>query len=646
MEKETIDLSIVDLLKKKKKVLDHHNNLFFNKNKSVISDSDYDILLEEFHKLLEEHPEEANLVTDGNKMLPVSLKQSSLALVKHPSPMRSIQHRLFDYPSLETQFARHPSVVEPVYESKLDGLALEIHYEQGNLVRILTKGDEVNGEDVTHALPLFNNIPTKLPLLSPDNLVVRGEGFITNSNFVRYNEAATTPAKNQRNAVSGWVRTSAENQNEEVLGLLSFYVYWCDNNFEEHTYRKVMDKVVQLGFEKCPEVSLLHIRNNVRSTTLPTDGIVIKLFLKHEFSFIDEQSYMQLAYKYPAETGDSPVLAVTWQVGRTGYATPVALYEPIMLMGVECQKASLHNYRQFISHGLRIGSVVRIARRGDVIPHVVGVVDKGKGKAIHAPKECPSCGEPLVFQGENNEEVYLRCLNVTGCPAQIGQRCYNLADKTAFDIKGIGLVTLVKLIEEGIIKQPADIFKLQVGYVNQGVYDRIRQARNITFDRFIKSLSLPEVGVTIAGNIAEHVKDPAKLLGYLNSVEKLTQIKDIGKGIALGISVAVDDEDFLKNYYALLDEVNIIPAYLHDPGYTHQVCITGTTSRTRAELEEFFAKHEIELKDRLTKMSNCLLVGSDPGKNKLAMAEKYQKPVIDINNAPDLMTIVKLIKEV
>ncbi|ASU03807.1 putative NAD dependent DNA ligase [Erwinia phage vB_EamM_Joad] len=640
---KAINQDILEQMQTLHEQIAHYNHLHFVENKSEISDEEFDALMRELNTLKATNPKEARELEKKSAVIPLSGGGTELELARLEEKMLSL-NKVYNQGELDIFMKQQPEGATFSYEYKLDGLALELNYVNGVLKEILTRYDGSNGELVTHALPLFNNIPLEVPeWRDVPSRRVRGEGYINYANFARYNEVSTLPAKNTRNSVAGWVRALPQNQNPLAKGLLSFNTYWCDADFGKLTYDEVMDELVKLGFERAPKITELYIENNVRSTVVPVDGVVIKvneLALQKKQGNRSNSPRWAIAYKFPAETAETRLTDVVWQVGRTGAVTPVIQYSPIMLMGAECSRATIHNYRRFINHGLRIGSRVLISRNGDVIPHLAKVIDNGNGKIIHAPKACPSCGALLSYEGENDEAIHLRCNNVASCPAQLAQRCYNLVDKDGLDIDGIGLVTITKWIEEGLVKNPADIFRLPESATNPGIYTRIHAARQVPLNKFIKALSLPSVGVVTAMNIAKAVGD-YELPYFLTQVELLAAIPDIGPGTAMEIANAAQDPEFVKLLTRLLEEVSLIPPKVEV--YTCKAAISGSTSMPRSELEDIFRESGIEITNKVTKDCKVMLVGQRPSNPKVAKANKFGLPVIDVVSVPDIQALIERI---
>lgn len=640
-----INQDILEQMQTLQEEIARHNHLHFVEDQSEISDEEYDAKVQRLNIMMSTNPHETKELKKQDKVIPLSGKGTELETAELVDKMLSL-NKAYSQGELDVFMRQQPEGATFNYEYKLDGLALELVYRHGKLEDILTRYDGANGEVVTHALPLFNNIPHEVPQWSAEPLRrVRGEGYITYANFAKYNEISPVQAKNTRNSVAGWVRALPQNQNPLVNGLLSYNVYWCDTDFGKTKYNDVMEELVKLGFERAPKISEIYIENNVRSTEVPVDGVVVKvdeLALQKQQGNRSNSPRWAVAYKFPAEVAETTLVDAVWQVGRTGAVTPVIQYSPILLMGVECTRATIHNYRRFINHGLRVGSRIIISRNGDVIPHLAKVVDNGKGPIIHAPKSCPSCGSLLAYEGENDEAIHLRCKNEATCPAQLAQRCYNLVDKNGLDVDGIGLVTITKWIDQGLVKNPADIFRLPENAMAQNVWTRLHAARQVPMNKFIKALSLPGVGVVTAMNIAKSVGDH-ELPYFLSQVELLTEVPDVGVATAMDVAAAATNPEFAKMLARLLEEVTLIPPKVEN--YVCKVAVSGSSSIARSELEELFKAQGIETTNRVTKDCKLMLTGNKPSNPKVAKAKKLNLPVIDISSMTDVQSLIERILE-
>lgn len=642
----TVDNELLELYELDKQI-QYHADLFFKHDTSEISDSEYDTLVARFEALAKLHPEEASELTSHTAAVPISDKGTELDTVVMATSMLSLRKALTKE-QLATAMELFPKDEDVVYEYKLDGMALDIEYNFGKLKSISSRWDGIVGEDVTHALPLFKNIPGFLEEVKHlETYNIRGEGYITNKDFDDYCKVAITKPKSPRNSVSGWIRSLPENQNPLVIGLLSFSAYYSSYRFGESTYVGMMNHVMDMGFDIPERLTPKYVENDIRCNKVPVDGIVIKLnkfSAQEDMGSTSKHPRWAVAYKFPPMGATTAITDVVWQVGRTGNVVPVAEFKPVHLMGADCRRATIFNYRSFMQIGLRKGTIVQITRNGDIIPQVAAVIEVGTGARIKAPKNCPSCDSVLQMDGGNAEAVHLRCSNVSSCPAQLIQRVINLTDKNGFDIKDVGPTLISHYITNGFIKRPSDIFDITEEMIGKKIKTAIENSRQVPLNRFIKALSLPAVGdvgsyklaVALSSNfdgMEEFFRNPAKM----------EEIDDIGLGTAMDVARRFEDKDFLEFYYDLLKKVTLIPVVATN--VTHRICITGSLDMTRGELEEYFSTHGIEVHDRVTKGTCFVLKGNKPSQSKIDKAIKMGIGYAEFSSFQSLEKAVAFIKE-
>jgi DNA ligase (NAD+) len=628
----------------------YHADLFFNKDTQEIPNHVYDDMVERWNDLANDHPDIAELFEVHNKPVPIhEATNEGLLVIKFDMPMLSMKKAL-----THDQFFKWQNNLKPdtafFYEIKLDGLALELLYVMRKLVGIYTRGDGLEGEDVTHALPLFCNIQETLPEFYPDEYRVRGEGFISWTNFHLYNETVVKPKATPRNAVSGWVRALAKNQDKNARNLLTFCVYWSSDNLGATSYEDLRDQWVMHGFHPVPQATLQAIKDNVVSRDWPMDGIVAKvnsLEYQQELGEGNKHPNWSIAYKLPFEEGESPLESVEWNTSKTGRVVPVLIYAPIQLGGVMCRRASLDNYKQFVALDLHEDSVLAITRNGDVIPRVNRVLVTGVGKAVTHPEDCPSCGCLLEVR-VGKESAELVCNNVAGCPAQLLMRCVALTNKRCLDIDDLGPVKLAGLIEYGIIKAPVDILRMTRIAAGQKIWDRIQEAKTQPLYRVIQALGLPGVDLVRAKKLAKGLRDagvalyPRDIVQFLRNTDNIQKIPGFSVGLSMPIAVILDDPDFEENAMGMLENLTIIDE-VGQPSEFH-ICITGELGQSREELKEYFADAGIEVTDNLTKDCKFLVVGEKPGNSKVLKATELDIPTVNATKATSIDSLIQHIK--
>lgn len=623
----------LDELKELDEQIRYHADLFFNKNISEISDSEYDDMVNRFNELAALYPDVAEGLETTGKLVPITLDQSELKVVKFDTPMLGLK-KVYTKPEV-TDFVKTIKG-GVVYEYKMDGLALELQYDQGKLVSAFTRGDSLEGEDVTHAIALFKPDQIPLTVYRKDRFDVRGEGYITLSDFEYYNKVSPVPAKTMRNAVSGWVRASKSNQNPLVKGLLCFGGYWASSNFGLNTYTEVIDELRTMGFGVCPRIDVNHITNDIRAEDIPVDGVVVKADLIDEHSKLGYATKVlnwAIAYKFPGITARTKLLTAVWQVGGSGAVTPVAVYAPVNILGTDNTRATLHSLKEFKDLGLTEGCDILVVRSGDCIPHIQKAYSDTGGKLLKPPRFCPACDALLVV-----DNATLMCPNTSDCPGQLVQRCVNLADKKGFDIVGLSVLKLTKLVDAGYIKQTSDIFEVPSSMYDAMVNRSLQDLKQVPLNKFLKGLSLPGVGEQTAKRIAVAMgESTSNILGLLTDIKFLLTIEGIGTGVALDINNAVVDPKFIVNFNNLMRHVTPIPLITTE--VTHKICVSGKVGISRTELTNYFAEQGIEVSKSVTKDCHLVVLGDAFSPAKEAKAIKLSIPVVSMDSFDSLVAL-------
>lgn len=637
--------------------LAYHAHLYFVEDRQEISDDAYNDMEREFNDLCDQHPELAVQFEFANKPVPISDPTGQgLKQVVFTIPMLSLKKALShqDVRDFLAGFQRDTAFF---YEEKVDGIALELKYVKGKLVSIATRGAGMVGEDVTHSWCLFR--PEEIPLelttpdvVIPDELYLRGEGHILISDFMRYNELVDKKKSNPRNAVSGWIRAHKANQDKLIEGTLKFAIYWSSDEFGCDDYDDLRGAWYNMGFWPAGARRPDAVEHNVRDSSVPIDGIVIKLRDLEQARNLGSTSKFPrsaIAYKFPAEEGFPLVEDCVWDTSRFGRVIPVAKYTPIELNGVMCGGASLDNYSSFMELGLCVGDKISVTRNNDVIPRINGVVEPSEGAPLEAPTECPSCSSLLeVRVGQGSSDLI--CNNVSGCPAQITKRFVNTFDKFGLDVMGLGPITLSRMVDTKIVRVPADLFTAVpsqlLKYLDESTLSNLHQARHQPLWRFIKALGLPDIGIVLAKRIANCLvdrKDSGESVEtLLNDVRFLTSIRGISSGTAMKVINAMGDSTFEENFTKLLAALVINWDKL--PEGDLRICITGSTDQTREELVEYFANAGIELADKLTRDCKFVVVGNRPGQSKLLKATELDIPMLTLTDYSSIDQLIAYIK--
>ncbi|HSK71019.1 MAG TPA: NAD-dependent DNA ligase LigA, partial [Pyrinomonadaceae bacterium] len=444
-----------------------------------------------------------------------------------------------------------------VAELKIDGLSLALHYENGFLTAGATRGDGSVGDDVTPNVKTIRSIPLKLKGDFPEHVEIRGEAFLSRSNFARLNEELAEQElktfANPRNAASGTIRLL----DAAVVAArrLDFFPYDALSGRQKlfPTHWAIFDFLGKAGFnvnpnrEKCKNIEAVIAFCNLMeekrdSLDYDIDGVVVKVnstALQEEFGATTKAPRWAIAYKYPAMQATTQLTDIIVQVGRTGALTPVAVLEPVLLAGTVVARASLHNEDEIKRLGVKIGDYVLIEKSGEIIPQVLKVIDTkrtGEEKEWEFPKICPVCATPVV---RPEGEAVTRCPN-PDCPAKIKARILLFASRKAMDIEGLGDVLVEKLIENGLVRNVADIYSLTMEQVADlermaeksatNLMEQIEASKQRSLQRLLYGLDIRHVGERYAKILANHYRSIDALSKA--SVEELDAIHEIGLTVA------------------------------------------------------------------------------------------------------------------
>jgi DNA ligase (NAD+) len=551
--------------------IERHNHAYYVLDAPTIPDAEYDMLFRELQALEAAHSE---LLTPDSPTQRVGGKPlAAFAAVRHVVPMLSIKTETETGPAGAEAFDARvrkalalPEGAPPVEyaaELKFDGLAINLRYEHGVLVQAATRGDGETGEDVTQNIRTIQRIPLRLTGHAPAVLEVRGEVYMSRSDFERYNERQRKLGKptlvNPRNGAAGSVRQLDPKIAAERP--LSFYAYGLgetDGWALPATHSAVLDALAAFGLPICEhrvvarganELIAFHASILAWRDALPfdIDGVVYKvnsLALQAELGFVSREPRWAVAHKYPPQEALTTVEAIEVQVGRTGAITPVARLAPVFVGGVTVTNATLHNEDEVRRKDVRIGDTVIVRRAGDVIPEVVGVLVERRpilAPEFTMPKRCPVCGSAIE---RPEDEAIARCTGGLYCPAQRKQALLHFAGRRAMDIEGLGEKLVDQLVDAGLVKNPADIYGLDLERL--AALDRMgeKSARNLlagiegsktpTLARLIFALGIRNVGETTAKDLARHFGSLEALMAADEA--RLQQVPDVGPVVAASIA--------------------------------------------------------------------------------------------------------------
>ena len=644
-----------------RKAINHHNKLYHALDNPEIPDSDYDSLVERLENLEREY----GLLSDSSPSLSVgSAPLNKFAEVKHQIPMLSLD-KVFEEEGLRNFSKRITKLLDTdkqvTYscEPKIDGIAVSLFYKDGELKQASTRGDGKTGEDITHNVLGVTCIPKSIKMKkTKSQLEVRGEIFLSKLDFNEINDKARKEGQklfvNPRNTAAGTIRQLDPERAAKVPLQMFCYGVGVNQGFSlPENLGEIFDELKKLGFpvnkdiktasgiEGCVNYCLdLYTKRDLLDYEI--DGAVIKVDSLKSQSMIGENikaPRWAIAYKFPAEEKITKVLDVEFQVGRTGTITPVARLEPVFVGGVTVSNTTLHNMDEIQRLGLSIGDEVIVRRAGDVIPKVVKVVGSKKKRettSIATPSHCPVCKSPI----EKDGAVLLRCTGGSLCSAQRKEMLKHFASRSALNIEGLGNKLIEQFVDEGLIKDAADIFKLNSSVLIQmdrlgkksaeNLLASIDKSKNTTLPKFIYALGIREVGEATAQALAYRYPDIDDLLRA--TVEDLESIQDIGPTVSSNIVAFFSDVSNLDLIKRLTEvgvvwPVKFITSSSILAGKT--VVLTGTLeSLSRQEAKDRLLAIGAKVSGSVSKNTDFVVAGPGAG-SKLTKASELGVKTFD-----------------
>ncbi|MBQ8000665.1 MAG: NAD-dependent DNA ligase LigA [Ruminococcus sp.] len=637
-----------------RQLIEYHNDRYYNKDNPEISDFEYDMLLRELENIEDEFPE---LKTADSPTAHVGGNRSQkFSPVVHQVPMESL-HDSFSHDELRDFDRKVREVVEyPTYivEPKFDGLSVSCEYRNGAFYRGSTRGDGTTGEDVTENLMTIKSLPKYIEN-APEFLEVRGEVYMSFATFERLcNEQLDNgekPFKNPRNAAAGSLRQKdSAITAKRTLDIFIFNIQQV-TGVELNSHKQSLDYLAELGFPTAPfyntfdsmEEVIAEIERigNLRGE-LPygIDGAVVKMDnFEHRKLLGSTAKFPKWAeaYKYPPEEKETVLLNVELNVGRTGAVTPVGIFEPVLIAGSTVSRATLNNEDYIRDKDIRIGDTVIIRKAGEIIPEVVSVVSHDEDSTPYTfPDVCPSCGSPI--SKEDGEAVY-RCTN-TDCPAQLMRHLIHFVSRDAMDIEGMGPAVLEQLVDNGLIKSPADIYRLKADDISaldrkgeksaQNLIDAIEKSKSRELHRFVFALGIRHIGVKIAKVLCEHFGSIEAILQA--SVDDILQIEGFGDIMAQGAAAYFS----LESTRALIDEFRSLgiemkgeKKELNSSLFAGKTFVlTGTLPTfTRSDASALIEQNGGKTSSSVSKKTSYVLAGEDAG-SKLTKAQTLGVTVI------------------
>ena len=651
----------VDRLREK---IRRHEYLYNVLDDPEISDAEFDRLMNQLKEFEAKNPK---LVTPDSPTQRVGGQpREGFQTFQHKIPMGSLDNA-FSFDTLANFDRRVRELtgrekVDYTTEHKFDGLSLSLQYEKGVLVRGVTRGDGTTGEDVAPNVKTIPAIPLSIdPALLkkaalPATFEVRGEVIMTHKSFEALNDQQDREGGKRfaspRNAAAGAVRML--DPKITASRRLDFFAYYLlvDGRAPKKRHSEVLEALGELHFKVSEDWELHHSVEEVekyinkwesKREKLPfeIDGIVIKvdeIGLQNELGFTSKSPRWAIAYKYPAHQETTLLKEIAISVGRTGVLTPFAIFEPVQIGGVTVVKSTLHNMDEVERLGVHAGDTVLVERAGEVIPHVLKVVKHGKEeKQFKMPDKCPVCGMH-VHRAEG--EVAYRCVNVS-CPARRRESFLHFAGRHSMNIDGLGDKIVIQLIEKNLVKDFADLYKLDLATLSnlermadksaQNLLDEIAASKKNSLARLIYAIGIPFVGERTAQLLSAHFGSMDKLAEA--SAEELTEVYEVGPKIAEGVREFFSESanrkviERLRAVGVNMTEERKAPKGSKFAGMTF--VFTGTLARrSREEAEALVAEQGGKSGSSVSKKTNYVVVGTDPG-SKLAKAESLGVPILN-----------------
>jgi len=647
-----------------RRTIDYHNHRYYVLDDPVVSDAEYDRL---FHRLVElerQHPELSRPTSPTQRVgAPPAEKFQT---VRHTVPMLSLGNAMADaefrdFDQRVRRVLEADGPIEYVTEPKLDGTAVELVYEHGELAVASTRGDGINGEDVTANVKTIRSVPLRLILPGkgappiPRRLEVRGEVIFPKTAFRRLNETRARrgepPFANPRNAAAGSLRQLDSRITAERP--LDIFCHGCGEivGWKPDTHWQFLQALASWGLKINPlnsvssdaeAVVAYHRDMAARRGALPyeVDGVVAKvndMSLQVRLGEVSRSPRWAIAYKFKAQQGTTVVRDIIPSVGRTGVITPTAQLEPVQVGGVTISSASLHNMDEIERKDVRIGDTVLIERAGDVIPYVVAVVVEkrcGRERKFHMPKSCPACGSAVAREPE---AAAFRCVGM-GCPAQLRERIRHFGSKHGLDIDGLGEKLVAQLVDKGWVTDVADLYELtQEQLVSlerfgaksaRNLLDAVAASKRGSLARLLYGLGIPQVGEHMAAVLADHFGSVAAL-EHASESELLT-IREVGPETAAAIGAFFRLPEN-RAVLARLKRAGLDPTAARRRTGTlagKTFVLTGTLSASRDAVAQDIQAHGGRISGSVSKKTDYVVAGTNPG-SKLDKARALGIATID-----------------
>ncbi len=644
-------------------LVNHHNYQYYQKSQTEISDLEFDKLLEELNRLEKEFP--ALKLPDSPTQRVGGTISKEFKSIVHRYPMLSLgntysREELQDFDGRVAK-GLDGDAYEYFCELKFDGVSISLAYENGVLVRGVTRGDGVRGDDVSHNVRTIRTIPLKAKGKNiPSEFEVRGEVFLPKKEFERLNKEREDIGEetyaNARNTASGTLKMQDSSiVAQRRLDCFTYYLLGEDLGLDTHD--ACVGKLEAWGFQvsptykKCKTIEdvfkyIDHWESRRQGLPLETDGVVIKvnsLEQQQLLGFTAKSPRWAIAYKYKSESVSTRLNDITYQVGRTGAVTPVAELEPVLLAGTTVKRASLHNANEIARLDLRIGDFVFVEKGGEIIPKVTAVdlpKRRASSKSLKYITKCPECGTGLIRQ-EGEAAHY--CPNEKGCPPQIKGRIEHFIQRKAMDIDSMGEMTIKQLFDLGLLKSPADLYDLRQTDIMQlegfkelstkNLLKGIESSKATPFESVLFAIGIRYVGKTVAEKLTRHFKTIDNL--QKASLEELLGAPEVGDIIAQSVVSYFGDAQNRKEVERLKRAgLQFESTYQEAPKISNALdgkhfVVSGTFAHyERDEIKDVITAHGGKVLSGVTGKTDYLVAGENMGPAKREKAEKLGIKII------------------
>ncbi len=653
-----------------------HNYLYYAESRPVISDFDYDLLMEELIRLEKTYPD--LLLPDSPSQQVGGSITREFETVEHRYPMLSLgntysEGELQDFDNRVRKLTGEP--VDYVCELKFDGVAIGLTYVNGILVRAVTRGDGVRGDDVTSNVKTIRSIPLRLTGSGyPDEFEIRGEIILPHSSFANLNRLREAegeePFANPRNAASGTLKLQDSSEvARRKLDCFLYYIPGPDPPFETH-YESLL-KAASWGFKISRYKAICHTLEDVfafihdidrERGNLPfdIDGVVVKvntLALQKQLGYTAKSPRWAIAYKFKAESASTPLISIRFQVGRTGTVTPVANLNPVLLAGTMVRRASLHNADVIAALDIHYGDTVWVEKGGEIIPKITGVDVQRRplnAQPVTFITSCPECGTPLK---RNEGEAAWYCPNEDSCPPQIKGKLEHFISRRAMNIESLGEGKIELLFDRNLVRSPADLYDLKpeqllglektypssddqkerkISFREKSVENIIKgisSSLSVPFPRVLFALGIRYVGETVARKLSAHFGSVDALMSA--DIEALTEASEVGEKIATSIREWFSHPENLELIARLRSHGIRFSETIQESGQISNL-LTGKTivvsgvfrQRSRDEIRDLILRHGGQPAGSVSSRTSMVVAGENMGPEKRRKAESLGISVI------------------